>query len=238
MKFVFASVALCATLVAGAPQYQGQALRAKNLQQKFSAISPKVGALGLSDTNLFGVGNLMNFNAGYNRIDLQVLRSSGYAALADSIQAASEIALAAGEKGLLALEALEAGDLVKAKSLGDAASAEAVSSMALLPDSSSLPAETIDSLKAQGLHPLADSLANVRRMIDANVFTLKFLGGLAKFGKDEAGEATIAKAVAEQPKIAAPVATPLFRTPAQWSPWVYRSNPLQVWSNQYNLPYY
>ena len=94
----------------------------------------------------------------------------------------------------MALEALETGDLVKAKSLGDAASAEAVSSMALLPDSSSLPAETIDSLKAQGLHPLADSLANVRRMIDANVFTLKFLGGLAKFGKDEAGEATIAKA--------------------------------------------
>ena len=94
----------------------------------------------------------------------------------------------------MALEALETGDLVKAKSLGDAASAEAVSSMALLPSSSSLPAETIDSLKAQGLHQLADSLANVRRMIDANVFTLKFLGGLAKFGKDEAGEATIAKA--------------------------------------------
>ena len=57
-----------------------------------------MGSLGLSDTNLFGMGNIMNFNAGYNKIDLQVLRSSGYAALADSIQAASEIALAAGEK--------------------------------------------------------------------------------------------------------------------------------------------
>ena len=94
----------------------------------------------------------------------------------------------------MALEALETGDLVKAKSLGDAASAEAVSSMALLPSSFSLPAETIDSLKAQGLHQLADSLANVRRMIDSNEFTLKFLGGLAKFGKDEAGESTIAEA--------------------------------------------
>ena len=73
----------------------------------------------------------------------------------------------AGQKGYEALNLLVSGQLKQAKQQGDVAYAESLAAMRALPSSQSIPAGTITSLKASGHYPVADSLANVKRLSDS-----------------------------------------------------------------------
>merc|ERR1719150_284463 len=172
----------------------------------------------MGDTTMWGVGNLINFNAGYNSIDEDALIAGGYGSLVANLEKSAQLGLAAGEKGYAALTALESGDLMSAKSLGDEASEEAMAASAALTSMVAISAETIDALKASGQHRLGDSLANVKRMVEAIEFNTKFMGAMAGFGKGMAGfgkgDATVApKPVAPAPAVAPPVRSIQFRQP-------------------------
>jgi len=216
MKFVLATAALCATGSLGAT-LNPMAIQAYDLQQRYAAIAPKLASMGLGDTTMWNVDNLIDFNSGYNNIDMGALAAAGYGDLVAALAKSAELGLAAGEKGYAALAALETGNMLQAKSLGDEANQMATASSAALPASSAISAQTIDALKASGQHLLADSLANAKRMIAAVDFNLKFMGSLAGFGKDEAGQESTAAAIASRPAVqvtqpAAPTIAAPYRT--------------------------
>ena len=68
-----------------------------------------------------------------------------------------------------------------AQALGDEASAKGVEALAALPHTAAIDAKDIDDLKRMGKHRLADSLANVKRMLDSSDFTLNMMSGMASF---------------------------------------------------------
>ena len=74
-------------------------------------------------------------------------KGAGYGSVADALNQSAELALKAGEKGYVALEALMTGDLVKAKDLGEEAFAEATKAMKALPETDAIPVGVITSLK-------------------------------------------------------------------------------------------
>ena len=73
-------------------------IQANDLQQRYSSISPKLAAMGMGDTTMWGVGNLIDFNAGYNSIDIGALLAGGYGPLVASLEKSAQLGLAAGEK--------------------------------------------------------------------------------------------------------------------------------------------
>ena len=90
---------------------------------------------------------------------------------------------------------------------------------------------------------MADSLANVKRMVEAIEFNNKFMGAMASFGKGMAGFGKGETVVAAQPAtpapatpapaVAAPVRSIQFRQPVPVSSWV--SN---TWVNPIYQPIY
>ena len=132
------------------------------------------------------------------------------------------------------------GDLEKAQKLGDKASAKGMEALAALPASSEINPNTIDDLKKQNMHQLADSLANVKRMLDSADFTLNMMAGFtsmaSNFGNTgksaNEGAAAIQNAIASKPRTTpttyqtykAPrafMAAPLQAAPIQWVPSSY-----------------
>ena len=100
-----------------------------------------------------------------------------------------------------------------AQALGDEASAKGVEALAALPHTMAIDAKDIDDLKKMGKHRLADSLANVKRMLDSSDFTLNMMSGMANFANmgDWAegnidGTNVINNAIASQPNINNPTA--------------------------------
>ena len=102
------------------------------------------------------------------------------------------------------------GDLETAQQYGDKASSKGMDALAALPASSDINSKTIDDLKRQGMHRVADSLANVKRTLDSADFTLNMMSGLTdmatsfdntgKFAKKgQAGTAAIKNAIASKP---------------------------------------
>ena len=57
-----------------------------------------------------------------------------------------------------------------AKTLGDAAGAKGMEALAALPPTTAVDPKEIDDLKSQNKHNLADSLANVKRLLDSTNF--------------------------------------------------------------------
>jgi len=221
MKFVLATAALCATGSFGAT-LNPMAIQAYDLQQRYATIAPKLASMGLGDTTMWNVDSLIDFNSGYNNIDMEALAAAGYVDLVAALAKSAELGLAAGEKGYAALAALETGDMILAKSLGDEANEMSMASSAALPAPTAISAETIDVLKASGQHRLADSLANAKRMIAAVDFNLKFMGSMAGFGKDEAGLAKTGAAIASRPavQVTKPLTAPTLAAPFRtWNTW-------------------
>ena len=65
-----------------------------------------------------------------------------------------------------------------AQALGDEASAKGVEALAALPHTVAIDAKDIDDLKRMGKHRLADSLANVKRLLDSTNFIEFMLAAL------------------------------------------------------------
>ena len=130
------------------------------------------------------------------------------------------------------------GDLEKAQKLGDKASAKGMEALAALPASSDINPNTIDDLKRQNMHQLADSLANVKRTLDSADFTLNMMAGFTSMASDfgntgksaNEGAAAIQNAIASKPRTTASqtykaprafMAAPLQAAPIQWVPSSY-----------------
>ena len=110
--------------------------------------------------------------------------------------------------GLPSTQALSDGDMETAQALGDEASADGLEALAALPATSAIDANTIQQLKYTNNHRLADSLANVKRMLDSTDFSLNMMSGLANlegfgdFGKgNSGGSAVIQNKIASKPNI-------------------------------------
>ena len=88
--------------------------------------------------------------------------------------------------------------------------------LAALPASSEINPNTIDDLKKQNMHQLADSLANVKRMLDSADFTLNMMAGFTSMASDfgntgksaNEGAAAIQNAIASKPRT-----TPTYKAP-------------------------
>ena len=100
-----------------------------------------------------------------------------------------------------------------AQALGDEASAKGVEALAALPNTAAIDAKDIDDLKRMGKHHLADSLANVKRMLDSSDFTLNMMSGMASFANmgdwaegNTDGTNVISNAIASKPNINNPTA--------------------------------
>ena len=149
------------------------------------------------------------------------------------------------------------GDLEKAQKLGDKASAKGMEALAALPASSEINPNTIDDLKKQNMHQLADSLANVKRMLDSADFTLNMMAGFtsmaSNFGNTgksaNEGAAAIQNAIASKPRTTpttyqtykAPrafMAAPLQAAPIQWVPSSYFNNNWQPGKGYSFFQYY
>ena len=105
-------------------------------------------------------------------------------------------------------QALSDGDMETAQALGDEASADGLEALAALPATSAIDANTIQQLKYTNNHRLADSLANVKRMLDSTDFSLNMMSGLANleglgdFGKGNSGGSTVIQnKIASKPNI-------------------------------------
>merc|ERR1711994_605502 len=131
----------------------------------------------------------------------------------------ADLSISAGEKGLKALKAL-ASD-----------------------------AKDIDDLKRMGKHRLADSLANVKRMLDSTDFTLNMMSGMASFANmgdwaegSPDGTNVISNAIASKPNINNPTAYNTYQAIPAWQRQNAGRNLYQQWgpssySNNCNQQY-
>ena len=103
--------------------------------------------------------------------------------------------------------------------------------LAALPASSDINPSTIDDLKRQNMHQLADSLANVKRMLDSADFTLNMMAGFTSMASDfgntgksaNEGAAAIQNAIASKPRTTPTYKAPraFMAAPIQWVPSSY-----------------
>ena len=114
-----------------------------------------------------------------------------------------------------------------AQALGDEASAKGVEALAALPHTVAIDAKDIDDLKRMGKHRLADSLANVKRMLDSSDFTLNMMSGMASFANmgdwaegNTDGTNVISNAIASKPNINNPTAYNTYQV--NWSSVAHR----------------
>jgi len=254
MKFAVAFT----TLLAGAATGAQLDSRFANLQKEYNTLAPELLKLvpqqagtGFS-LNVGSLGSLAGLGTNvpaYMDIDINSLRAAGYTDLANALDKSADLSISAGEKGLKALKALASGNMETAQTLGDEASAKGVEALAALPHTMAIDAKDIDDLKRMGKHRLADSLANVKRMLDSSDFTLNMMSGMASFANmgDWAegnidGTNVINNAIASQPNINNPTAYNTYQAfPAwqrqnagrnlyqQWGPSSYSNN----WNQQY-----
>ena len=108
----------------------------------------------------------------------------------------------------LLYQALASGNMETAQTLGDEASARGVEALAALPSTTAINGKEIDDLKKMGRHRLADSLANVKRMLDSTDFTLNMMSGMASFANmgdwaegSTDGTEVISNAIVSKPNI-------------------------------------
>jgi len=134
-------------------------------------ILPKETTSGLSLVD--SLGALDGFGttiASYKDIDFDSLKAAGYTELAEDMEIAAGLGLVAGEIGLEALKEVQKQNYQAAKTLGDAAGAKGMEALAALPPTTAVNPKEIDDLKSQNRHNLADSLANVKRLLDSTNF--------------------------------------------------------------------
>ena len=70
------------------------------------------------------------------------------------------------------------GNYEAARTLGNAAGAKGMEALAALPATTAVDAKEIDDLKSRNKHELADSLANVKRLLDSTNFIEFMLAAL------------------------------------------------------------
>ena len=73
---------------------------------------------------------------------------------------------------------MKKGNYEAAKTLGNAAGAKGMEALAALPATTAVDAKEIDDLKSRNKHELADSLANVKRLLDSTNFIEFMLAAL------------------------------------------------------------
>jgi len=142
-------------------------------------ILPKETTSGLSLVD--SLGALDGFGttiASYKDIDFDSLKAAGYTELAEDMEIAAGLGLVAGEIGLEALKEVQKQNYQAAKTLGDAAGAKGMEALAALPPTTAVNPKEIDDLKSQNRHNLADSLANVKRLLDSTNFIEFMLAAL------------------------------------------------------------
>lgn len=174
MKFAIALTTLLAGAVSGG-QLDSRFARLLNkyntLGPELLEILPKETTSGLSLVD--SVGALDGFGTtieSYKDIDFNALKAAGYTELAENMEIAADLGLVAGEMGLEALKEVKKQNYQAAKTLGDAAGAKGMEALAALPPTTAVDPKEIDDLKSQNQHNLADSLANVKRLLDSTNF--------------------------------------------------------------------
>jgi len=255
MKFAVAFT----TLLAGAATGAQLDSRFAKLQKEYSSLAPELLKLvpqqagsGFS-LNVGSLGSLAGLGTNvpaYMDIDINSLRAAGYNDLASALDKSADLSISAGEKGLQALKALASGNMETAQTLGDEASARGVEALAALPSTTAINGKEIDDLKKMGRHRLADSLANVKRMLDSTDFTLNMMSGMASFANmgdwaegSTDGTEVISNAIVSKPNINNPNTYQTYQSaPMQQAfPAWQRQNtgrnlyqPQQQWNQQYN----
>merc|ERR1712203_705606 len=172
MKFAIALTTLLAGAVTGG-QLDSRFARLLNkyntLGPELLKILPKETTSGLSlDDSLGALEGFGTSIASYQDINFDSLKAAGYTELAEDMEIAAGLGLVAGEIGLEA--EVQKQNYQAAKILGDAAGAKGMEALAALPPTTAVDPKEIDDLKSQNEHNLADSLANVKRLLDSTNF--------------------------------------------------------------------
>jgi len=138
------------------------------LDAEYKALEPQLAKLGLSQggLNKFGINinptgiNAVPFITGLNglNLDLNAMRSAGYASLADQLERVGNMGLAAGKKGLVAIKKLLASNLVEPALLAEAQAAGGEAAVLGQQAAQVSKTDLIAQLRASGFQDIAASL--------------------------------------------------------------------------------